>query len=126
MTQFNFSEEAKDLYKSALAIVKFYHYSNDYTDKDWNDSFYDITNAIMGKDVESFKEAENVKGKRISKMKTTKGSLPFKEENMKSVVRSAELPIFHTFFKARRSLGEKINKQLLDAGLLLWERENLY
>ncbi len=126
MSQFDFSEEAKDLYKAALAIAKFYHSSNEYADKDWNDSFYDITNTIMGKDVDSFKEAENVKGKRISKMKTTKGSLPFKDINMKFVVESAYLPIFDKFFKVRRTLGEKINKQLLDAGLLLWERGNLY
>lgn len=126
MSQFNFSEEAKNLYKAALAIVQFYHCSDEYIGKDWNDSFYDITNAIMRKDVDSFKEAENVRGKRISKMKTTKGSLPFKDINMKFVVGSAYLPIFDKFFKVRRTLGEKINKQLLDAGLLLWERENLY
>ena len=126
MSQFRFSEEAKDLYKSALAVAKFYHRSVEYTDKNWNDSFYDITNAIMGKDVSSFKESEEVRGKRISKMKTTKGSIPFKDINMKTVVRSADLPIFDKFFKARRTLAEKINKQLLDAGLLLWERENLY
>ena len=126
LAQFEFSKEAKELYYAALEIFKFYHQSPQYTDKDWNDSFYDITNAIMGKDVSQFKELETEHDTRINKTKTTKGTQGFKKNLIKYVVGSSYLPIFEHFFKSRDILAHKINKQLLEQGLLLWERENIY
>jgi hypothetical protein len=41
-------------------------------------------------------------------------------------VNSENLPIFYDFFNARDTLAKKINKQLVETGLLLWERENIY
>ena len=48
---FHYSDEAKALYDAALKIFLYYHNSKEYSNKDYNDSFYDITNAIMGKDI---------------------------------------------------------------------------
>lgn len=124
--QFEFSKEAKDLYNAALQVFKYYHQNESYRNRDWNDSFYDITNAIMGKDATSFSEYEGEKDTRISKVKTTKGTKGFGRNTIKYAVNSKDLPIFERFFAARDLLAKKINRQLVDSGLLLWERENIY
>ena len=126
LKQFEFSEEAKALYKAALEIFKYYHHCNEYENKDYNDSFYDITNAIMGKDVSSFKTLEKDSDKRITKVKTTKGTKGFGRSTIAGFVRSKDLPIFIKFFDARDVLAKKINRQLVEQNLLLWERENIY
>lgn len=126
LKKFEFSFEAQNLYDSALEIFKFYHRNKDYSNKDWNDSFYDITNAIMGKDISQFGELKIENDTRITKTKTTKGTKGFGRNTVKYVINSEYLPIFEHFFDARDSLAKKINKQLVDSGLLLWERENIY
>lgn len=126
LTQFEFSEEAKNFYNAALGIFKYYHNSTEYSNKDWNDSFYDITNAIMGKDTSQFKELDTENDTRISKTKTTKGTKGFGRNSIKYAVSSASFPIFEHFFNCRDILARKINRQLVDSGLLLWERENIY
>lgn len=127
LTQFEFSKESKDLYSAALDVFKYYHKSEEYAyNRDWNDSFYDITNAIMGKDASSFQEFETENDKRITKNKTTKGTKGFGRNTIKYAVNSASLPIFEHFFEVRDILAKKINKQLVEQGLLLWERENIY
>lgn len=127
MSEFEFSKEAKELYFAALEIFKFYHRSEIYENKDFNDSFYDITNAIMGKDTSEFKTLDKENDTRITKVKTTKGTKGFGRKTIKyAVVNSADLSIFERFFDARDILAKKINKQLVDSGLLLWERENIY
>ena len=126
LKQFNFSKEAKDLFAAALKIFKYYHNNPEYTDKDWNDSFYDITNTIMGKSISNFKEWETENDTRINKVKTTKGTRGFGRNTIKYAVKSEYIPIFTDFFDKRDILASKINKQLVDAGLLLWERENIY
>lgn len=126
LKQFEFSNEAKNLFNSALEIFKFYHKNEEYQNKDWNDSFYDITNAIMGKDASSFKELDTENDTRITKTKTTKGTKGFGKNTIKYVVNSKDLPIFENFFAVRDVLAKKINRQLVDSGLLLWERENIY
>lgn len=126
MKQFNFSKEAKDLYNSALKIFKYYHNNKEYISKDYNDSFYDVTNIIMGKDPSQYKDLETDKDKRLNKTRTTKGTKSFSRNNIKYVVNSKDLGIFYDFFDKRDILAKKINKQLVDSGLLLWERENIY
>lgn len=126
LSQFEFSKEAKDLFKASLEVFKYYHRNGDYQDKDWNDSFYDITNAIMGKDANSFKSLNKKHDKRISQVKTTKGTRGFSRKTIKYVVNSQYLDIFENFFDARDILAKKINTQLVDNGLLLWQRENIY
>lgn len=126
LRQFDFSNEAMALYQSALEIFKYYHRSKLYTNKDYNDSFYDITNAIMGKDVESFKMPEYTGGKRITRVKTTKGTKGFGRSTIEYFVSRDDLPIFLRFFDARDELAKKINRQLVEQNLLLWERENIY
>ena len=127
LSQFEFSKEAKNLYFAALEIFKFYHKSNDYKNKDYNDSFYDITNAIMGKDISSFKTLDSKDDTRVTvKNKTTKGTKGFGRNTIKSVIDSKNLYIFEKFFDARDVLAKKINRQLVEQGLLLWERENIY
>lgn len=126
LKQFEFSNEAKNLFNSALEIFKFYHKNEEYQNKDWNDSFYDITNAIMGKDASSFKELDTENDTRITKTKTTKGTKGFGKNIIKYVVSSKDLPTFENFFAVRDVLAKKINRQLVDSGLLLWERENIY
>ena len=126
LAQLSFSKEATDLFAAALDIFKYYHKSKEYKNKDWNDSFYDITNAIMGKDETSFKTFETENDTRITKAKTTKGTRGFGRNTIKYVVNSEHLAIFEKFFDARDTLAKKINRQLVDGGFLLWERENIY
>ena len=126
LKQFDFSEEAKVLYQAALEIFKYYHRSAEYPNKDFNDSYYDITNAIMGKDVTTYATIEKANDKRLTKVKTTKGTKGFGRNTIASAVGSKDLPIFIKFFDARDVLAKKINKQLLEQKLLLWERENIY
>ncbi|MCI7463419.1 MAG: hypothetical protein SPE49_04610 [Campylobacter sp.] len=126
LKQFEFSNEAKNLFKSALKIFRYYHSNDEYKNKDFNDSFYDITNAIMGKDESSFKEFESQNDTRITKTKTTKGTKGFGRNTIKYAVKSEYLPIFIEFFDNRDILARKINRQLVESGLLLWERENIY
>lgn len=126
LRQFDFSKEAMDLYSSALEVFRYYHRSEEYQGKDWNDSFYDITNAIMGKDAVSFRTLDSKDDRRIAKVKTTKGTRGFGRSTVKFAVASADLPLFEKFFDARDILARKINSGLLKAHLLLWERENIY
>jgi hypothetical protein len=94
LSQFTFSEEAKVLYQAALEVFKFYHRSNEYTNKDFNDSYYDITNAIMGKDISTYKTIDKASDKRITKVKTTKGTKGFGRNTISYAVSSKDLPIF--------------------------------
>ena len=126
MSELNFSLEAKDLYFAALEIFKFYHKSSGYSSINYNDSYYDIANAIMGKDTSSYKSVENKNEKRIVKTKTTKGTKGFAKHTIQYAVNAQNLPIFDTFFNKRDILAKKINTQLLDNHLLLWQRENIY
>lgn len=126
LAQFEFSKEARELYNCGLQIFRYYHKSDEYSDKDWNDSFYDIKNTIMGKDVSSFKTLEKETDSRITKVRTTKGSKGFGRNTIKYVINSEYLPIFECFFDARDVLARKINKKAVEAGILLWERENIY
>ena len=114
------------MYFATLEIFKYYHRSDEYLNKDWNDSFYDITNAIMGKNSSSFSTLHSENDKRINKTKTTKGTKGFGKNTIKYIVSSKNLPIFDHFFNVRDILAKKINKQLIENGLLLWERENIY
>lgn len=124
--QFEFSEEAKALYQAALEVFRYYLRSDEYANKDFNDSYYDITNAIMGKDVSTYKTMDKADDKRITKVKTTKGTKGFGRNTIAFAVGSKDLPIFYRFFDARDVLAKKINRQLVEQGLLLWERENIY
>ena len=126
MAQFDFSAEAKDLYRAALEIFRYYHRNPEYQHKDWNDSFYDITNAIMGKNPDDFGELETENDTRITKVKTTKGSKGFGRNTIKFAVSNEYLPVFLNFFDKRDILAQKINDELVTAGLLLWKRENIY
>lgn len=125
LKQFKFSKEAKALFNAALEIFKYYHASDDYQNKDYNDSFYDITNAIMGKDPNAFKDLEG-KDSRITRTKITSGTKGFAKNNLKSVIRSENLELFNHFFEVRKILAIKINEELLDSKLLLWKRENIF
>lgn len=126
LSQFDFSEEAKALYQAALEIFRYYHRSDEYENKDYNDSYYDITNAIMGKDISTYATLDKTDDKRITKVKTTKGTKGFGRNTIAYVVGSKDLPIFNRFFDARDVLAKKINRLLLEHGLLLWDRENIY
>jgi hypothetical protein len=124
LKQFNFSQEAKELYNAALQVFVYYH--KNYQDTNYNDSFYDISNTIMGKDVTKFRTLDKENDTRIAQTKTTKGTRGFGRNTIKSAVGSDDLYIFYDFFDKRDTLAKKINKQLVDSGLLLWERENIY
>lgn len=125
LKQFSFSKEAKSLFNAALEIFKYYHANPYYQNKDCNDSFYDITNAIMGKDTNAFKDLEG-KDSRITRTKTTKGTKGFAKNNLKGVIPSKDLELFYHFFEMRNNLAIKINEELLDSNLLLWKRENIF
>lgn len=125
LKQFSFSKEAKSLFNAALEVFKYYHANPDYQNKDYNDSFYDITNAIMGKDPNDFTNLDG-KNKRIEQKKTTKDTKGFSKNTLKSVVPSKDLDLFNHFFEVRNNLAIKINEELLDSKLLLWKRENIF
>ena len=84
----------------------------------------------MGKNPTEFKDLQTENDTRINKVKTTKGTVGFgrnvltKENNQ--FIPNEAIPIFKDFFDKRDILAIKINKQLVDNGLLLWERENIY
>ena len=125
--RFDFSTEAQALYHAALDVFRYYHRNLRYAaGRDANDSFYDVCNAIMGKDVSSFKDLDTDDDRRITRVKTTKGSQGFGRNTIGQVVDSADLPIFMRFFDARDTLATKINRMLVDHHLLLWERENIF
>lgn len=126
LAQFDFSAEARELYAAALQVFRYYHHSDAYQDKDWNDSFYDITNAIMQKDVSSFKKLDDGNDRRITKVKTTKGTHGFGRNTIAAFVPEDKLPLFYDFFDKRDALAVKINDELLAAHLLLWKRENIF
>ncbi|MBO4698501.1 hypothetical protein J5690_02690 [bacterium] len=127
LAQFDFSAEAHALYRAALEIFRYYHRNPEYAvDRDWNDSFYDITNAIMGKDPNDFNDLESENDTRITKVKTTKGTKGFGRNTIKYAVPGEFLPVFINFFDKRDILAQKINDELVSAGLLLWKRENIY
>lgn len=126
LAQFDFSAEAKALYAAALQMFRYYHHSDAYQNKDWNDSFYDITNAIMQKDVSSFKKLDDGNDRRITKVKTTKGTHGFGRNTIAAFVPEDKLPLFYDFFDKRDALAVKINDELLAAHLLLWKRENIF
>ena len=131
--QFNFSQEAMDLYNSALEIFRYYHSTFNYENcgfqksvgADFNDSFYDITSAIMGSDRQNQRRPEN-DTRVMARTRTTAGNIGFGRNTIKKVVPKEILPIFINFFDTRDILARKINKQLVESGLLLWERENIY
>ena len=51
----------------------------------------------------------------------------FKINEIKKKIKNKEdLEIFYNFFNYRDIFAYKINKQLVESGLLLWERENIY
>jgi hypothetical protein len=126
LQQFTFSAEAKALYDAALDVFRYYHHSHQFKNRDYNDSFYDITNAIMGKDTTTFQTIDADEDRRITKVKTTKGTKGFGRNTIQYAVDSSQLPVFARFFDARDTLAKKINRQLVEQGLLLWERENIY
>ena len=126
MATYDFSSEARALYRAALEVFRYYHRSKQYQSKDWNDSFYDITNAIMCKDVAQYKTLDKSTDRRISKVKTTKGTHGFGRSTIKGFVPAESLPIFYEFFDKRDTLAEKINQELVDSHLLLWKRENIF
>ena len=125
LKQFDFSKEARDLYAAALQIFRYYHSNPEYKNKNWNDSFYDITNAIVGKTEESFVMPELEKDTRITRTKVSKG-MKFGKNSIRQFAPKEKWSIFEDFFAKREVLARKINKELLDAGLLLWERENIF
>ena len=125
LSQFNFSKEAKNLYNAALEIVKYYHSNNEYINKNWNDSFYDITNAITRKNPTNYKQ--NIKNtKRINNCKNSTG-LRFSDKYIEKITDVLYFQaILYKFFEFKKELAKKINKQLVDSKLLLWERENMF
>lgn len=108
LSQFDFSKEAKDLYNAALQIFKYYHKNENFQNKDWNDSFYDITNAIMGKNPNiDYNKKENQNIYSLEQHRTTKGTKGFGRNTIKYAVSSKDLPIFEHFFDTRDILAKK-------------------
>ena len=80
----------------------------------------------MQKDVTAFTTLDNPDDRRITKVRTTKGTRGFGRNTVSAFVPDGSLPLFRDFFDSRDALAEKINQELLDAHLLLWKRENIY
>ena len=116
-----------------MEIFRYYHSTCNYENcgfqksigADFNDSFYDITSAIMGSDRQNQRRPEN-DTRVMARTRTTAGNIGFGRNTIKKAVPKEILPIFINFFDKRDILARKINKQLVESGLLLWERENIY
>ena len=79
----------------------------------------------MKRDTSSYRTLDKKNDKRITKVKTTKGSLPFKKETVKRYVSEEYWSDFEEFFNSRTILAERINEQLIEQNLVLWKRENI-
>lgn len=126
MSKFQFSKEAKELYNAALKIFKYYHHCGEYPEHNYNDGYYDIVNAIMNKDTSQFKTLEKTKDKRITKVRTTKGTIGFSDKTFKDYVLPKYWDDFKDFFHKRKAMAVRINEQLLQENLILWKRENIF
>ena len=63
---------------------------------DFNDSFYDITNALMGKDNHEFTEMDAKEDTRmLYKVKTTKGTTGFGRNTIKKSCSKRDFANFH-------------------------------
>ena len=87
---------------------------------------FGFTARTHAKMSQAFATLDKANDKRITKVKTTKGTKGFGRNTIASAVGSKDLPIFIKFFNARDILAKKINRQLLEQNLILWERENIY
>ena len=121
------SKEAKAVYKAALDITRYYHSHEAYADgRDWNDSFYDIKNAIMEKDATEYQPMITTNDRRMTRVKIQAGAHGFSNVNIRKVSSKEYWQMFDEYFAAMRVLTEKIIKQMVDARLLLWKPSNLY
>lgn len=120
------SQEAQAVYDAALAIARYYHNHEAYVDgRNWNDSFYDIKNAIMAKDATAYQQRNTNKDRRVTKVKTAQGTLGFSAVNIRKRTSEKYWPMFDQYFTAQKALAEKINCRLLKQGLMLWKHENV-
>lgn len=120
------SAEAQEFYDSALSIAHYYHNNDIYADgRDWNDSFYDIKNAIMRKKASNYQTRTTPNDRRVTRVKTATGITGFSQKNVKKITDETFWPIFDRYFDAQRKLAEKINRQLLEQELILWKHENI-
>lgn len=127
MQEMEMSQEAKAVYDAALVIARYYHNEDAYSEgRNWNDSFYDIKNAIMGKDATDYQNSSRENDRRLTKVKIAKGVLGFSQSNVRKVVSEEHWPMFDCFFVALKKLSEKIIRQMVEANLLLWKPENVY
>ena len=120
------SQEAQSVYDAALEIVRYYHNNNVYADgRNWNDSFYDIKNAIMNKNATVYQTRDVANDRRITRVRTATGVRGFSPVNIRKVTSEEYWPMFDNYFVLQRALADKINRQLLEQNLMLWEHENV-
>ena len=127
MKDIDMSDEAKAVYDAALDIARYYHKHPAYaSERDWNDSFYDIKNAIMEKDAKGYQPLSKANDKRMTRVKTQKGAKGFSRINVRKVTDAKYWPLFDRYFDAMTTLAEKIIRQMVEARLLLWQPSNIY
>lgn len=127
MQDIQMSQEARAVYDTALDIVRYYHFHPAYADgRDWNDSFYDIKNAIMCKNAAVYQMRDNVSNRAMTRVRTAKGVKGFSRVNVRKVTSEEYWPMFDRYFDAIKSLAEKILRQMVDLELLLWKPSNVY
>ena len=127
MNDVQMSQEAKKVYNAALAVARYYHSHPAYADgRDWNDSFYDIKNAIMEKDAKGYQPLVKANDKRMTRVKTQKGAKGFSRINVHKVTDAKYWPLFDLYFDAMATLAEKIIRQMVETRLLLWQPSNIY
>lgn len=120
------SDEAKAVYETALAITRYYHTHPAYADRrNWNDSFYDIKNAIMEKDAAGYQPLDTPNDRRMTRVKTQKGVLGFSDINVRKVTSKEYWPMFDHYFAAMDVLANKIINMMVKKGLLLWHPSNI-
>lgn len=127
MKDIKMSPEARAVYDAALNITRYYFSHDAYAEgRDWNDSFYDIKNAIMKKDATAYQVRDVAKDRRVTRVKTGPGAKGFSKVNIRKVTSGEYWPIFDSYFDAMKVLAEKIVEQMVSKGLLLWKPSNIY
>jgi hypothetical protein len=126
MKDIDMSDEAKAVYNAALDIARYYHTHPAYaSERDWNDSFYDIKNAIKEKDAAGYQHLDTANDHRMTRVKTQKGVLGFSSVNVRKLTSETYWPIFDRYFTAMDVLAEKIIRRMVETGLLLWHPSNI-
>jgi len=80
----------------------------------------------MNKDATAYQTRNDANDRHITRVRTATEVLGFSPINIRKMTSEEFWPMFDQFFIAQRKLAEKINRELLEQNLMLWEHENIF